>query len=45
VSVATETGDVNLPAPPAIIDGVRAPELGPVPKIGEHSAAIRAEFA
>ncbi|MBN9496045.1 MAG: CoA transferase [Alphaproteobacteria bacterium] len=45
VSVVTETGDVNLPAPPAIVNGERAPALGAVPKIGEHSAAIRAEFA
>jgi itaconate CoA-transferase len=42
--VATPNGQVSLAAPPArFSDGPRA--LGPVPSIGEHSAAIRAEFA
>jgi crotonobetainyl-CoA:carnitine CoA-transferase CaiB-like acyl-CoA transferase len=45
VTVATPEGDVNLPAPPAIVDGDRAPALGPIPRVGEHSAAIRREFA
>jgi itaconate CoA-transferase len=36
-------GEVALAAPPVLFsDGVRA--LGPVPAIGEHSVAIRAEF-
>jgi crotonobetainyl-CoA:carnitine CoA-transferase CaiB-like acyl-CoA transferase len=44
VEVATPNGPVALAAPPAILsDGPRA--LGPVPAIGAHSAAIRAEFA
>ena len=44
VDIATPNGPVAIAAPPAIIsDGPRA--LGPVPAIGEHSAAIRAEFA
>jgi hypothetical protein len=31
-------------APPVIVDGAR-PSLGRVPALGEHGAAIRAEFA
>jgi crotonobetainyl-CoA:carnitine CoA-transferase CaiB-like acyl-CoA transferase len=45
VTVATAEGEVALPAPPPIVNGERAPRLGAVPQIGEHSAAIRAEFA
>jgi crotonobetainyl-CoA:carnitine CoA-transferase CaiB-like acyl-CoA transferase len=44
VSVATEGGEVSLAAPPArFSDGARP--LGRVPALGEHGAAIRAEFA
>ncbi len=44
VSVDTPNGPVAIAAPPAIgSDGPRA--LGPVPAIGAHSAAIRAEFS
>jgi len=44
VSVETPNGAVSLAAPPVVLtDGPRA--LGPVPAIGAHSAAIRAEFA
>ncbi len=44
IEVATPGGPVSLAAPPAIpSDGARA--LGPVPAIGEHSAAIREEFS
>ena len=43
-TVETPNGPVSLAAPPVLFsDGARA--LGPVPAIGEHSAAIRAEFA
>jgi itaconate CoA-transferase len=43
-TVATPKGDVALPAPPAqFVDEPRA--LGPVPALGEHSDAIRREFA
>jgi crotonobetainyl-CoA:carnitine CoA-transferase CaiB-like acyl-CoA transferase len=43
VEVGTPNGPVAIAAPPALLsDGARA--LGPVPSIGEHSAAIRAEF-
>jgi len=43
VEVGTPNGPVAIAAPPALLsDGARA--LGPVPGIGEHSAAIRAEF-
>lgn len=42
--VETPNGPVSLAAPPVLSsDGPRA--LGPVPALGEHSAAIRAEFA
>jgi itaconate CoA-transferase len=43
-TVQTPNGPVSLAAPPVLFsDGAR--DLGPVPAIGEHSAAIRAEFA
>ncbi|NNM72039.1 CaiB/BaiF CoA transferase family protein [Enterovirga aerilata] len=42
--VATPAGPASIVAPPALIDGAARP-LGPVPEIGEHGAAIRAEFA
>jgi crotonobetainyl-CoA:carnitine CoA-transferase CaiB-like acyl-CoA transferase len=43
VTVETPAGPVAIGAPPAVLsDGPRA--LGPVPAIGQHSAAIRAEF-
>ena len=45
VEIGTPNGPVAIPAPPPVIDGVRAPALGPVPSVGQHSAAIRAEFA
>jgi len=44
VSVATPQGTVEIPAPPPIVDGVRAPALGDVPAIGADGDAIRAEF-
>lgn len=44
IEVETPGGVVAIAAPPALLsDGPRA--LGPVPAIGAHSAAIRAEFA
>jgi crotonobetainyl-CoA:carnitine CoA-transferase CaiB-like acyl-CoA transferase len=43
-TVDTPNGLISLASPPVLFsDGLR--ELGPVPAIGEHSAAIRAEFA
>jgi itaconate CoA-transferase len=45
VAVETVNGAVAIPAPPAIVDGIRTPALGPVPALGAHSAAIRGEFA
>jgi crotonobetainyl-CoA:carnitine CoA-transferase CaiB-like acyl-CoA transferase len=45
VEIDTPGGKVAIPAPPPVVDGVRAPSLGPVPAVGQHSAAIRAEFA
>ncbi len=42
--VDTPRGRVAIAAPPVLsTDGAR--DLGPVPAVGEHSAAIRAEFA
>lgn len=44
VEVATPGGPVALAAPPAVLsDGARP--LGPVPALGQHTAAVRAEFA
>lgn len=43
-TVETPNGPVSIAAPPVLdAEGPRA--LGPVPAIGEHSAAIRAEFS
>jgi crotonobetainyl-CoA:carnitine CoA-transferase CaiB-like acyl-CoA transferase len=44
VPVETPNGRASLPAPPVGIAGLPA-DLGPVPSIGAHSEAIRAEFA
>ena len=44
VSVRTSSGDVQLLSPGAIINGI-LPRLGDVPDLGQHSAAIRAEFS
>ena len=43
VTVDTERGLASIVAPPALRDR-QAPVLGPVPSIGQHSAAIRREF-
>ncbi|WP_097930300.1 CaiB/BaiF CoA transferase family protein [Monaibacterium marinum] len=44
--VATPTGSVvSLPAPPALIDGVRRVVKSQMPALGAQDAAIRAEFA
>ena len=44
MTVQTPAGPIPIAAPPAIFSD--APRiLGPVPALGEHSAAIRAEFA
>lgn len=43
VAVTTRGGTVNLPAPPANWIGEDA-TFGPVPAIGQHSAAVRQEF-
>ena len=43
VSLETEAGPASIVAPAVIRDGA-SPHLGPVPSIGEHTAAIRAEF-
>jgi crotonobetainyl-CoA:carnitine CoA-transferase CaiB-like acyl-CoA transferase len=43
VTVQTPGGPASIIAPPALVNG-EAPALGAVPAIGEHDAAIRAEF-
>jgi itaconate CoA-transferase len=44
VNVETEKGTASIIAPPTTRNG-ETPELGRVPAVGEHSAAIRAEFS
>ena len=43
-TVETETGAASIVSPAVIVDGAQ-PNLGRVPAIGEHSGAIRREFA
>jgi itaconate CoA-transferase len=43
VAVDTPEGAVQLPAAPAVLEEERSP--GRVPALGEHTAAVRAEFA
>ena len=42
--VETPGGPAEVLAPPVVIDGKRR-MLGPVPALGQHDAALRAEFA
>lgn len=44
ISVESENGPIEMPAPPPRIAG-EVPAPGPIPRLGEHSAAIRREFA
>ena len=44
VTVESKTGTVDMPAPPVVTKG-ETPSLGPVPAVGEHTAALRKEFA
>ena len=44
MSVATPSGVVALPAPPARWMGEDAPSFGPLPALGEHTQAVRREF-
>lgn len=44
LEVETPNGPVAVPAPPAIMAGGMA-DVGPVPAIGEHTAAIKKEFS
>lgn len=43
IRIETSTGEVQLLAPPPIVPGVEE-RFGPVPALGEHDAAVRAEF-
>lgn len=45
VTVETPSGPADIPAPPAQISATQPASLGPVPSVGEHSKAIRREFA
>lgn len=44
VTVQTPAGPAAIVAPPVIRDGLARPNLGAVPGIGQHDAAIRQEF-
>jgi formyl-CoA transferase len=44
VVVASPSGPVNLPAPPAIDAATPGHAFGPIPALGEHTAAVRREF-
>jgi itaconate CoA-transferase len=44
LSVATPTGEARLPAPPALFAGEQ-PAAAAVPALGQHTAAVRREFA
>ena len=44
IEVATPTGPVVMPAPPARVANEEA-TFGPVPSVGEHSDKVRAEFS
>jgi itaconate CoA-transferase len=44
IAVPTERGPVTLPAPPTIVAG-EAVTARPVPRLGEHTDAIRREFS
>ena len=44
ISLETETGSLEVVAPPARADG-QARDYGPVPSLDSHGAALRAEFA
>lgn len=44
IAVGTAQGEVDIVAPPATFRG-EPRTLGPVPSLGEHSEAIRAEFS
>ncbi|KQU50687.1 carnitine dehydratase [Bosea sp. Leaf344] len=43
LAVETPAGPIEVLAPPAIVDGQRV-RLRPVPALGDHDAALRAEF-
>jgi crotonobetainyl-CoA:carnitine CoA-transferase CaiB-like acyl-CoA transferase len=43
-SVVTSAGEVEILAPPVIVDG-RRPTLGRVPAVGEHTQQLREQFA
>ena len=44
ITVETSAGPVSIAAPP-VLTTAGPPALGPVPDVGQHSAALRAEFA
>jgi hypothetical protein len=44
ITVETPSGPIEMMSPGAHVPGT-AESFGPVPAIGEHTAALRAEFA
>jgi itaconate CoA-transferase len=44
LSIASPTGPIALPAPPARWMGEPAPSFGPLPALGAHSEEVRREF-
>ncbi len=43
-TIASPTGPIDLPAPPARLMGEPEPAFGPLPALGEHTEAVRREF-
>lgn len=44
MSVDSANGPIRMPAPPIVRPSEAAPQFGPIPSVGQHSDAIRAEF-
>jgi crotonobetainyl-CoA:carnitine CoA-transferase CaiB-like acyl-CoA transferase len=44
LSVDSPGGSIELPSPPARWMGEPAPSFGPLPALGQHTAAVRREF-
>jgi len=44
ILVGSPAGPIPLPAPPARFMGEEPPGFGPLPALGEHTAAVRREF-
>jgi crotonobetainyl-CoA:carnitine CoA-transferase CaiB-like acyl-CoA transferase len=44
LTIASASGPIPLPAPPARWTGEDAPRFGPLPALGQHTEAVRLEF-